>query len=206
VLFLLHKSLIKINRLWLNPNSFFGGSSLISLCWLQTTHYVVIQTASEWCQWILIISPSKARNIYYSCGMPSISLADQGSVTPTSHLNSFLGLQGIVSKTLLSWTILWQKDTPLVLRSGSIRLAIIFKTHSLWWFFLVSILCKVFQYREWNFINCQIVQVNTLPCNYCFQNNKALGVFEGIFFKTSWTWRLLLYSFVFVPWIASFFF
>lgn len=97
VLCLLHKSLIKINLLWLNPNSFFlGGSSLISLCWLQTTHYVAIQTASEWCQWIIIISPSKVRNTYYSCGMPSISFADPGSVTPTSHLNSFLGLQGIV--------------------------------------------------------------------------------------------------------------
>ncbi len=50
---------------------FCGGSSLISLCWLQPTHYVVIQTALEWCQSIIVISPSKARNIYYSCGMPS---------------------------------------------------------------------------------------------------------------------------------------
>jgi hypothetical protein len=106
----------------------------------------------------------------------------------------------------LSWTILWQKDNPARPQKWQHQTCNnFFKTHSLWWFFLVSILCKVFQYREWNFINCQIVQVNTLPCNYCFQNNKDLGVFEGIFLKTSWTWRWLLYSFVFVPGLLPFF-
>ncbi len=126
VLCLLHKSLIKINLLWLNPNSFFWG--------VKSDFFVLIADNALCCHsnsfWVVSMDhhhqPIKRRGIFIILvEYPAFPLLIKALWHPPAiWIPSWVCKE--LSKTLLSWTILWQKDTLLLLRSGSIRLAIIF--------------------------------------------------------------------------------
>jgi hypothetical protein len=120
VLFLLHKSLIKINLLWLNPNSFFWGGQVWFLCvdCRQRTMLSFKQLLSGVNGSSSL--PHQRRGIFIilvEC--PAFPLLIKALWHPPAiWIPSWVCTE--LSKTLLSWTILWQKVTLLILRSGSI--------------------------------------------------------------------------------------